>query len=199
MRSKELVFALVCALAGAGVAFTVRHLIGSWPSPVISYSMVIIGLGAALVVMRYQRLGPFDGELGSPRLEADLRERIRRETERSLRYGRELTVVAVRQERGPTLNWNTNVRNVDVVIPCRKGLTLILLPETGPEGALVLLRRVSGIADTTVQAALVSCPSDGRTGDELSRQLLQLIRQPLKSGYVAMRGQGADRTLPLSV
>jgi hypothetical protein len=198
MRIKEFLFALCCVLAGGGVAYAVWRWLDSWPSPVLAYSVLIIGVGAALVVVRYNRLGPFQGELGPPRLERELRESIARETSRAARYGHALTIVVVRQERGPAVAWNTNVRNVDVVVPCRKGVTVLLLPETGPDGACILLDRVNA-AEAPIQAALVSCPSDGRTGDELSRQMLQLVRGGLRSGHVAMREPDAAESLPLSV
>jgi hypothetical protein len=185
MRVKELLFALCCVLSGAGVAFAVWWLLDSWPSPVLSYSMLIIGLGAALVVVRYNRLGPFQGELGPPRLERSLRERIDREANRAARYGHPLTIVVMWRGQGPAIAWATIVRNVDIVIPCRKGVTLLLLPETDPDGACGLLARVN-TAEAPVQAALVSSPADGRTGDELSRHMLLLVRRGLVPGHVAM-------------
>jgi hypothetical protein len=185
MRVKEFLFALCCVLSGAAVAFAVWWLLDSWPSPVLSYSMLIIGLGAALVVVRYNRLGPFQGELGPPRQERSLRERIDREASRAARYGHALTIVVMWRGQGPAIDWTAIVRNVDIVIPCRKGVTLLLLPETGPDGACGLLARVNS-ADAPVQAALVSCPADGRTGEELSRHMLQLVRKGLMPGHVAM-------------
>src|SRR5436309_1974426 len=58
MRRRELVFAVSCAFAGAALAYAMHLLIGGWPSPVIYYAMIVIGLGAALVTVRYGRLGP---------------------------------------------------------------------------------------------------------------------------------------------
>lgn len=198
MRATEILFAIACAMVGAGIAFGLRALLGEWPSPVFYYAMIVIGLGIALVIVRYGRLGPYDGEFGPPRLEADLRERMMRETERAVRYGRDLTVLAVRQESGQPVSWNAHVRTVDAVVACRKGVTLLLLPETSRDGALLMLRRVSVSATTMFHAALVSAPADGRTGDDLSMHLLRLVRQSTKPGHVALRTHGAVETLPIS-
>jgi hypothetical protein len=198
VRGKEVLIAVACALLGAAVAYAARLALGSWPSPVIYYSLVIVGLGAALVTVRYGRLGPFEGEFGAPSLEAQVREDILRESDRAVRYGRELTIVAVRQTGGAPVLWTSAVRRVDDVFECRRGLFVLLLPETSSEGALNLLRRVRELYSATLEGAMVVCPNDGRTGDEISAQLLSLIREARRPNEVIVRLNGSIESLPLT-
>jgi hypothetical protein len=199
MRGKEVLFALVCALTGAALAYVIRVAWGSWPSPVVYYSMIVIGLGGALVTVRYGRLGPFEGEFGPPGVETQIREQLSRETSRAMRFGREFTVLAVRPEGRASLDWSRAVRLVDQVIYCRRGVVLVLLPETTVEGGMMLLRRVSGMTDVPLRAVLVNWPDDGRTGDELARHLLKLIREQGSSGEVVIYNGGNVTTRPITV
>jgi hypothetical protein len=193
-----MVFAIACALGGATLALVIRVLLGDWPSPVIYASMVVIGIGAALVAFRYGRLGPFAGELGPPTLEADVRERIQRETLRAARSGRDFTVLAVRQESGSAIAWGAIVRGVDQVIRCRHGLVLVLLPETSPDGALMLLRRVTSTAAVDVYGALVNSPRDGVTGPVVCQELARLLRESNRPGTVLVRGSGVVEALSIA-
>ncbi|MGH9173913.1 MAG: hypothetical protein ACRD1H_06130, partial [Vicinamibacterales bacterium] len=195
---REIVFALTCALAGAVLAFTARLMLGDWPSPVTSFSLAIVGIGAALVTVRYGRLGPFEGEFGPPKLETMLLERIQRETERAARYEREFSILAVRQSRGVD-HWRSSVRGVDDMIPCRRGITIMLLPETSRDGALALLQRVTTQAGVPIQAALVNCPADGRNVDALAETLLRLVRQSALPGQVIFCSQDAVDASPIGV
>jgi hypothetical protein len=197
VRGKEILYAVTCALVGAALACSAELMLGSWPSPVIDYSLIIMGLGAALVTIRYGRLGPFQGEFGSPRLETDVRTEIGRETERAVRYGRCFTVVAVRQTAGPAVRWSSVVRRVDDVVTCRGNLRLLFLPETDPEGALDLLRRARELYSATLEAALVACPDDGRSGDDISLQLLALVREARRPNEVVVRQHGTIESVTL--
>lgn len=199
MRGKEVPIAIACALLGAAVAYSARVALGSWPSPVIYYSLVVVGLGAALVTVRYGRLGPFEGELGAPSLETRVRDDILRESERAVRFAREFTIVAVRQTSGTPVLWTSAVRMVDDVVECRRGLLLLMLPETSSEGAVALLRRVRELYTATLEAAIVVCPEDGRTGDAIAAQLLTLIREARRPNEVVVRLNGSIEFLSLSV
>jgi hypothetical protein len=197
MRGKEILFALGCVVSGALLAVAIQSLSEGWPSPVVYYSMIVVGLGGALVTVRYGRLGPFEGELGSPGVEAGVREQLVRETGRAMRFGREFTIVAVRTPKRYKVDWVRNVRVVDQVIPCRRGLVLILLPETTVEGALMLLRRVTTSSPQPLRAAIINWPRDGHTGDELATQLLSLIREQVHPGEVVMRAGSGVMAQPI--
>lgn len=195
MRVRDLLLAVACALLGAGAAWSIRQLSGGSPPPAIDYSLMIVGLGSALVVARYGRLGPFDGQFGSPRLEVALHDQIVREAERARRYGREFALVAVRQRGGKPVRWTAVVRRVDDVIVCRRGTTVLVLPETTGDGALNLLRRVRELYGATLDGAIVACPRDGRTGEDLALLLLELVRQRTGPNEVAVERPGVIETL----
>lgn len=198
MRGKEIVFALMFTLAGAAVAALGYLALGDQVSSVVFYAVLIIGLGAALVTVRIGRIGPFEGELGSLRLEMDLRDRIMREADRALRYDREFSILAIRQP-GAAERWRSTVRGADDIVTCRRGLVILLLPETSRGGTLMLLRRAMMESPAPVQAALVSAPLDGRSGDELLDALLVLVREFAQPGKVVMRGAEAVESLPIGV
>jgi hypothetical protein len=196
MRGKEIVFALMFTLAGAALAFGGYLALGDRVNSVVYYGLLVIGLGAALVTVRIGRIGPFEGELGSLRLEMDLRDRIMREADRASRYDRDFSVLAIRQA-GASERWREAVRGADDMVACRRDLVILLLPETSRGGALMLLRRAMMESPVPVQAALVSVPIDGRTGDELLDALLMLVRESAKPGAVVMRGSEAVESLPI--
>ena len=196
MRGKEIVFALMFTLAGAALAFGGYLALGDRVNSVVYYALLVIGLGAALVTVRIGRIGPFEGELGSLRLEMDLRDRIMREADRASRYDRDFSVLAIRQA-GAAERWREAVRGADDMVTCRRDLVILLLPETSRGGALMLLRRAMMESPAPVQAALVSAPLDGRTGDELLDSLLVLVRESAKPGAVVMRGSEAVESLPI--
>jgi hypothetical protein len=196
MRGKEIVFALMFTLAGAALAFGGYLALGDRVNSVVYYGLLVVGLGAALVTVRIGRIGPFEGELGSLRLEMDLRDRIMREADRASRYDRDFSVLAIRQA-GAAERWREAVRGADDMVACRRDLVILLLPETSRGGALMLLRRAMMESPVPVQAALVSAPLDGRTGDELLDALLALVRESAKPGSVVMRGSEAVESLPI--
>jgi hypothetical protein len=197
MRGKEVVFALMFTLAGAALAFGSYLALGDRVSSVVYYALLLIGLGAALVTIRIGRIGPFEGELGSLRLEMDLRDRIMREADRASRYDRDFSVLAIRQP-GAAERWRDAVRGADDMVVCRRDLVILLLPETSRGGALMLLRRAMMQSPVPVQAALVSAPLDGQTGDELLDALLVLVRESAQPGAVVMRGPDSVEALPIS-
>lgn len=198
MRGKEIVFALLFTLAGTVFAAGGYLTFGDRVNPVVFYAGLVIGLGAALVTIRIGRIGPFEGELGSLRLEMDLRDRIMREADRAVRYDREFSILAIRQP-GAADHWKSTVRGADDMIVCRRGLFILLLPETSRGGTLMLLRRAMMESASPVQAALVSAPLDGHTGDELLDALLVLVREFSQPGKVVMRGPEAVESLPIGV
>jgi len=196
MRGKEIVFALMFTLAGAALALGAYLALGDRVSPVVPYALLLIGLGAALVTVRIGRIGPFEGELGSLRLEMDLRDQITREADRAVRYDRDFSILAVRQP-GAVDRWRSTVRGADDLVVCRRGLVILLLPETSRGGALMLLRRAMMESPAPVQAALVSSPLDGRSGDELLDALLGLVRESAQLGAVVMSGSDTVESLPI--
>ena len=196
MRGKEIVLALLFTLAGAAIALVGQLALGDRVSSVVYYAVLIIGLGAALVTVRIGRIGPFEGELGSLRLEMALRDRIMREADRASRYDRDFSMLAIRQS-GAADRWREAVRGADDIVVCRRDLVILLLPETSRGGALMLLRRAMMETPAPVQAALVSTPLDGRTGDELLDELLVLVRESAKPGAVVMRGPENIESLPI--
>ena len=196
MRGKEVVFALMFTLAGAALALGGYLAVGDRVSVVVYYALLLIGLGAALVTVRSGRIGPFEGELGSLRLEMDLRDRIVREADRASRYDRDFSILAIRQP-GAAERWRSAVRGADDIVVCSRGLVVLLLPECSRGGALILLRRAMMETPAPVQAALVSAPLDGRTGDELLDALLVLVRESAQPGAVVMRGPEAIESLPI--
>jgi hypothetical protein len=198
MRGKEFLVALVCAGTGASLAYLVYLAFEGWPSPVVYYSMIVIGLGGALVTVRYGRLGPFEGEFGSPAVEAQIKDQLTREASRAMRFGRQFTVLAIRLDAHANVEWERAVRMVDQVIQCRRGIVLVLLPETSVEGAMMLLQRVSAMTESPPQAVLVNWPDDGRTGDELARHLLRLVRRQASPGEVIMNNGGVITALPIA-
>lgn len=196
MRGKEIAFALMFTLAGGALALAAFLWLGDSVSPVVFYALLLIGIGASLVTVRIGRIGPFGGELGSFRLEVDLRDRIVREADRAARYDRDFSILAIRHPSG-TDQWHTSVRIADDIVQCRRGLLILLLPETSRGGALMLLRRAMMESPALVQAALVSSPIDGATGDELLEALLVLVRESAEIGKVVMRGPEAVEALPI--
>lgn len=196
MRGKEIVFALLFTLAGVALALGGFFVFGDRVSSVVYYALLMIGLGAALVTVRIGRIGPFQGELGSMRLEMDLRDRIMREADRAMRYDRDFSILAIRQP-GSEDRWRSTVRSADDIVTFRRGLVILLLPETSRGGALMLLRRAMMESPSPVQAALVSAPLDGRTGDELLDALLVLVRDSAQQGKVVMLGPETVESLPI--
>jgi hypothetical protein len=188
LRRREFGLSSVCAISGALLAYVIRLVVGGWPNAIVVAGLGLMSLGAVLVVSRFSRLGPFRGELGSPWFESELRDSIVSEANRAARYARPMSVVAVRTH-GQSAGWETVVRGVDRVVNCRGGWTVLLLPETDPHGAMVLMRRI-GAADAAAQAAVVSLPEDVANGADLVATLASLVTQPNQPGNVLTWRQG---------
>ena len=186
MRGREVVSSLFCAAAGAASVYLLRVVLGYWPNPVVVAGVMLVSLGLTMVVGRFSRIGPFDGELGSPWFENELRETLRYEADRAVRYGREFTVAAVRGGPDAT-DCEPLVRSVDRAIECRHGWTLLILPETSRQGAMALLRRVNASGELA-QAALVNVPHDVSAAADLPKMLLTLFRRPAEPGKVVTPG-----------
>lgn len=184
MFGKEGIYAAACVGSGVVVAIGVFIALGGGPSPVFPLSIIVIGLGAALVVVRYGRLGPYQGAFGVPPVEAAIRGRVDRETERAVRYGREFSILAIRQKSRRAQRVANQLRGVDDVITCWKGITLILLPETSTWGAMQTYERIGAMLTEPAFAAIVSCPTDGVTGDEMVSRLLSLLQSDAALGEV---------------
>jgi hypothetical protein len=196
MRGAEILLGLMFSMAGVALALGSFMALGDRVTPVVYYGLLIIGLGGALVTLRIGRIGPFEGELGSLRLEMDLRDRIMREADRASRYDRDFSILAIRQP-GAAERLRQVVRTADDIVVCRRGLVILLLPETSRGGALMLLRRAMIEWPAPIQAALVSAPLDGQTGDELLEALLSLIRESAQTGKVVMIGTDVVESLPI--
>jgi hypothetical protein len=196
MRGTEIVLGTMFATAGVALALGGYLALGDRVTPVVYYALLLIGIGGALVTLRIGRIGPFEGELGSMRLEMDLRDRIIREADRATRYDRDFSILAIRQPGAADL-LQSAVRTSDDMVICRRGMVVLLLPETSRGGALMLLRRAMMESPAPVQAALVSAPLDGRTGDDLLESLVTLIRESAQPGKVVMCGAETVESLPI--
>jgi hypothetical protein len=196
MRGKEVATSLFCAATGAAMVYLLRVFLGYWPNPAIVVGVILASIGATMVVGRFSRLGPFNGELGSPWFENELRESIVREADRAVRYGRDFTVAAVRRDV-PRANWDPIVRSVDRAIECRHGWMVLVLPETNRPGAMALLRRLNA-GDELSQAALVNVPSDVGVAREVPATLLDLLRRPAEPGTVFTPGVTQVEAHPLA-
>lgn len=188
MRGREFGWSLLCLASGAGIVYALRAGLGSWPNPVVVVGVILITVGLGLVGARYSRLGPFDGALGAPWRESELRETILYEAARAARYGRALSVAVVRTD-SVAVGWETVVRSVDRVARCRHGWTMLLLPETGASDALRLMQRVAA-RDPAAQAVLVCLPDDVLTGDELVAALHDLLHQSRAGGRLLTMRHG---------
>lgn len=175
MRPKDIVWPLLSAAVGVGVVFLLYSALGHWPHPVVSTGVIFVTVGSGLVAARFSRLGPFDGELGAPWFENDLRETLAWEFDRAARYGRIVTIVALRQRPGAS-NWSAVVRAVDRVIGCRNNWMVLILPETTREGALSMLRRLTEAGDIA-HAAILQLPGDIEDRDSLPPAILAAMRE----------------------
>lgn len=194
VRSKEVGFALLSVLAGAAIGLGLSGDGSTLPSPVVYFTVAIVLVGAALVLARYDRLGPFDGELGPPRAEAAIRELILRESQRALRYGGEFAVLVTRRTDRGSVNSSRIIRGSDTVVECRKRQSLIVLPQTTREGATQLATRLDASLGYPASIALIHFPGDDVAAEELCPTLLQLIRQSSSTAVSTnLQGTVSDR------
>ncbi|MEZ4572635.1 MAG: hypothetical protein R2849_20430 [Thermomicrobiales bacterium] len=189
---------LLYPVLGIAVAtiFTALYQIitGDFPGLISIANLSLLGLGIGLVVARFGKLGPFEGVLGSPWTENRILETLNRETARSLRYGRDLTILAFRAADKQKLDASRAVRATDQLIVCRNGWNLLVLPETDHTGAQLLLRHIC--VDRPVLAAVVS-PDPDRPRQRMESELLELVRSASKPGVIEIHESQA-RALPLA-
>jgi len=162
----------------AGVMIGLLYvLLGRVPNSGLILGLLVIGVGVGLVVARWRRLGPCQGELGSPWFESDLCEMLRHEVARSARFDRELTVAVVRERDGNNINWTESIRAADKVVACRNGWHVLVLPETGKDGAEALIERVTLESGATVQAVVMDPSVVHSRPDDIGEGLVQLVRE----------------------
>jgi hypothetical protein len=193
-----MLYPLVGGLTVGGVLLLFRQLTGEWPGGAIIASLLIVGAGLGLVLARINRLGAFEGLLGSPWFEARLHETLFRETARAARYQRDLTLVVVRRAGRRRINWRGHVRVHDYVIGCSNGWSVLVLPETPEASALVILRRIALSTGLDIQAAMVSVDGPPWSGERLSQEIVCLVRTTSGAGSVSVRRPTGTEQLPLA-
>jgi hypothetical protein len=196
VRPKDVIWPIVGMATGIGALFALQLGFGEWPHPVVAAGILLMALGAGLIAARFSRLGPFDGELGAPWFENDLRETLSWEFERAARYGRIVTVVVLRQKPGAA-DWDAVVRAVDRVIGCRNDWTIMILPETTREGAASMLRRLAE-AGEVAHAAIMQLPYDIENRDRLPQAILSAMREAPRAGSVVLVNAGGQEALSLA-
>jgi hypothetical protein len=196
VRPKDVIWPIVGVASGIAALFAVQLGFGDWPHPVVAAGILLVALGAGLVAARFSRLGPFDGELGAPWFENDLRETLSWEFERAARYGRIVTVVILRQQPDAA-NWDAVVRAVDRVITCRNNWTIMILPETTREGAASMLRRLAE-AGEVAHAAIMQLPIDIENRDRIPQAILAAMHAAPRPGSVVLVNAGAQEALSLA-
>lgn len=132
-----------------------------------------IEVGSATLVFHHGLLGHAKRTVLDPFM---MRQRLREETERSLRYARPLAVLAIhvgvcgadklRRIRECVLS---NVRAVDVVAWDGTGEFILILPDTGESAVIPSVRLMQALAQLTpdAHAGLALCPTDARDADAL--------------------------------
>lgn len=176
--NRILLHPLVGAISALVVVLLASLLLGSSPHPAITIGLMLIGTGIGLVVARFGNMGPFQGEFGSPWFEADLGETLRREVARSARFGRELSIVAVRQTAGQQIPWDQHIREADQAVACRNGWTLMILAETGKDGAQRMVERATAGISAEIQAVIMDPSVTHHDPRKLGAALLELVRNP---------------------
>lgn len=188
MSDRGLMFPIIGAVIMSIVVFLIRLGTGHFPSPVLLVSLYLIGIGSGLVRARLDRLGPFDGQLGSPWFESDLHAALTREVARALRFRRQLTVAAVRTEGGPGVDWSDYLRLADQAFHCRNGWSILILAETSTEGAARMMERVEVDLGREIHGALLAPDANLPIAEQIERDLLALLTDPAVSPGAAGRG-----------
>lgn len=144
--------------------------------PVSVLSIVLIGIGSGLVIARIGNLGPYDGVFGPPWFENRLRDLLLREAARSIRFGRQLTIVAAREPKSRNrIEWDRHLRMCDLAISCRDGWTIVIFPETDEAETVVALQRVRLEANHGFEAVLVSAVPGMTRPEGLADELHKLV------------------------
>lgn len=167
---------LVGALTAVAITVAAYLAIGRLPNLGFAVGMLLIGIGIGLVVARLGRVGPFEGEFGSPWFESDLCASLGREVARAARFQRELTIAVVRQRSGDAVDWRTHMRASDQVIGCRNGWFVLVLPETTKDGVEALITRTTIESSATVQAVVMDPSAIHFKPEKLGEALLRLVR-----------------------
>ncbi len=133
----------------------------------------VIALGSATAVVN-RRPGPWATSAVLGRRQ--LLQRLQQETERSLRYRSDLSVLVVRLAGPQSVSEERineavvdSVRRVDIVGRAHPREVIVLLPETGEAATIPAARVLSALASSCPHAAagLASCPADGVDADTL--------------------------------
>lgn len=167
---------LVGALTAVLVTVAPYVAFGVMPNLGIVIGMLLIGIGIGLVVARLGRVGPFQGEFGSPWFESDLCASLGREVSRAARFQRELTIAVVRQCSGQAIDWQAQVRASDQVVGCRNGWFVLVLPETNKDGVEAFIARVTFERHAEVQAVVMDPSAIHFKPEKLGEALLRLVR-----------------------
>ena len=168
---------------------------GHYPDPAAIANLYLVGLGIGFVLARVGRLGPYGGTLGMPWRESRIDELLTRESARARRFGRDLTVIGVKEVGARGMDLYGSVRATDQVIECRSGWKLVVLPETDDKGAQLLLRRLCG--DCNVLTAVASFDST-RPRQQLGAELLDSIRSAKPAHQPSPRPSAAQDSRALA-
>jgi hypothetical protein len=188
MSDRGLMFPIIGAVITTIIVFLFRLGTGHFPNPILLASLYLIGVGSGLIRARLDRLGPFDGLLGSPWFESDLHAALTREVARSLRFRRELTVAAVRTESDAGFDWSDYLRLADQSFKCRNGWSVLILVETSLEGASRMMERVEVELGREIHGALLTPDANLPVAKQIERDLMALLTDPEVSPGVANRG-----------
>ena len=162
--------------------------------PVVSLSIVL--LGSALIVLRVRRLGAFGGMLGMPRSEAIIRDHLLRETNRAVRYGRQLSVVVLREGRssGSRVVWNDHLRASDEAISSSNGQVVLLLPETPRDAAQLVIKRIAAATGATFSNLQIISTDEVRPADVLIDQVATALRGDQRDARSTPASESASPT-----
>ena len=188
MSDRGLMFPIIGALTTTIIVMLYRFATGSFPNPVVLASLYLIGIGIGLIRARLDRLGPFNGHLGTPWFESDLHATLSREVSRALRFRRQLTVAAVRSGAGVDVDWSDHLRLADQAFNCRNGWSILILAETPPVGALKMMERVETALGSELHAALLIPDPTLSVGLQIERDLMGLLADPSISPNAGLRG-----------
>lgn len=178
IANRILLHPVVGAMTALVIVTAISLLMGRTLNPVIIVCLMLIGTGIGLIVGRFGKMGPFQGEFGSPWFEADLGEMLRREVARSSRFDRELSIVVIRQSGGQPVEWEQQVREADQVIACRNGWYMLVLAETGKDGAQRMIERATADVEAEIQAVIMDPSVTHHDPHKLGAALLDLVRNP---------------------
>lgn len=176
INDRTLMHPLVGALTAVLITVVSYFALDDWPNLGFMIGLLLTGVGVGLVVARLGRVGPFEGEFGSPWFESDLCASLGREAARAARFQRELTIAVVRQRSGETIDWNAQMRASDQIIGCRNGWFVLVLPETTKDGVEALITRTTAESSARVQAVVMDPSAIHFKPERLGEALLRLVR-----------------------